>query len=123
MFTCARGGYMTKRILVTGGAGFVGANLTSSLLADGFDVIVFDALVRVGTQENLAWLRQCSKRLHVVQGDVRDFKAVRDIVSDVDVIYHLAGQVAVTSSVSDPRYDFETNALGTLNVLEAARER
>jgi CDP-paratose 2-epimerase len=113
---------MTKRILVTGGAGFVGSNLTNSLLTDGFDVTVFDALVRAGSQENLAWLRQCAKRLHVVYGDVRDFKTVRDIVADADIIYHLAGQVAVTSSVSDPRSDFETNALGTLNVLEAARE-
>jgi CDP-paratose 2-epimerase len=113
---------MTKRILVTGGAGFVGSNLTNNLLTDGFHVTVFDALVRPGSQENLAWLRQRSNHLHVVKGDVRDFKAVKDAVADVDIIYHLAGQVAVTSSVSDPRYDFETNALGTLNVLEAARE-
>src|SRR5262245_62026798 len=113
---------MTKRVLVTGGAGFVGSNLTNYLLTDGFEVTVFDALVRPGSQENLAWLPQRSKRLHVVQGDVRDFKAVKDIVAGVDIIYHLAGQVAVTSSVSNPRFDFEINALGTLNVLEAARE-
>jgi len=113
---------MTKRILVTGGAGFVGSNLTNNLLTDGFDVTIFDALVRPGSEENLAWLRQHSNRLHIVQGDVRDIKAVKDVVDDVDIIYHLAGQVAVTSSVSDPRSDFETNALGTLNVLEAARE-
>ena len=113
---------MTKRILVTGGAGFVGSNLTNNLLTDGFDVTIFDALVRPGSEENLAWLRQHSNRLHIVQGDVRDIKAVKDVVEDVDIIYHLAGQVAVTSSVSDPRSDFETNALGTLNVLEAARE-
>jgi CDP-paratose 2-epimerase len=92
------------------------------LLTDGFDVTVFDALVRAGSQENLAWLRQHSNRLRVVQADVRDLKAVTEVVADVDVIYHLAGQVAVTSSVTDPRSDFETNALGTLNVLEAARE-
>jgi CDP-paratose 2-epimerase len=113
---------MSKRVLVTGGAGFVGSNLTNSLLADGFDVTVFDAMLRAGSKENLAWLRSRSNRLRVVQGDVRDFKAVKDVVADIDVIYHLAGQVAVTSSVSDPRSDFETNALGTLNVLEAARE-
>jgi len=113
---------MTKRILVTGGAGFVGSNLTNNLLTDGFDVTIFDALVRAGSQENLAWLRRHSNRLHFVRGDVRDIEAVKDAVADVDVIYHLAAQVAVTSSVSDPRSDFETNALGTLNVLEAARE-
>jgi CDP-paratose 2-epimerase len=113
---------MTKRILVTGGAGFIGSNLTNNLLTDGFDVTILDALVRAGSQENLAWLGQHSNRLRVVQGDVRDVKAVTEVVPDVDVIYHLAGQVAVTSSVTDPRSDFETNALGTLNVLEAARE-
>jgi CDP-paratose 2-epimerase len=113
---------MTKRILVTGGAGFIGSNVTNNLLTDGFNVTVFDALVRAGSRENLAWLRQRSNRLHVIQGDVRDFKAVKQVVADVDIIYHLAGQVAVTSSVTDPRSDFETNSLGTLNVLEAARE-
>jgi CDP-paratose 2-epimerase len=113
---------MSKRVLVTGGAGFVGSNLTANLLTDGFDVTVFDAMLRAGSQENLAWLRQRSNRLRVIQGDIRDFRAVKNAVVGADVIYHLAGQVAVTSSVSDPRSDFETNALGTLNVLEAARE-
>jgi CDP-paratose 2-epimerase len=113
---------MTNRILVTGGAGFVGSNLTSNLLSDGLDVIVFDSLVRRGSQENLDWLQQHFRRLHIVKGDIRDFKAVKNAVADVNVIYHLAGQVAVTSSVEDPRSDFEINALGTLNVLEAARQ-
>ena len=113
---------MPKRILVTGGAGFVGSNLANNLLTDGFDVTIFDALVRPGSRENLAWLRRRSNRLHFVRGDVRDIEAIEDVVADVDVVYHLAGQVAVTSSVSDPRYDFETNALGTLNVLEAVRK-
>ena len=117
-----KGGGMSKRILVTGGAGFVGCNLANNLLTDGSDVTIFDALVRAGSQENLAWLRQRSNRLHFVRGDVRDIEAIKEVVADVDVIYHLAGQVAVTSSVSDPRSDFETNALGTLNVLEAVRE-
>jgi CDP-paratose 2-epimerase len=113
---------MSKRILVIGGAGFVGSNLANNLLADGFDVTVFDALMLAGSYENLAWLRRRFNRLHFVQDDVRDIEAIKDVVADVDVIYHLAGQVAVTSSVSDPRSDFETNALGTFNVLEAARE-
>src|SRR5262249_5285876 len=111
-----------RRVLVTGGAGFVGSNLVIDLLGDGLDVTVFDALARQGSVENLAWIRQHRKGLRFIKGDVRDFKAVRDAVADIDVIYHLAGQVAVTSSVADPRSDFEINALGTLNVLEAARQ-
>src|SRR6266571_9196164 len=98
---------MGLRILVTGGAGFVGSNLVSSLLGDGLSVTVFDALLRRGAHDNLAWLRDNprSAGLGVVKADVRDFEAVRAAVRDVDIIYHLAGQVAVTSSVADPRDD------------------
>lgn len=111
------------RVLVTGGAGFVGSNLVNSLLADGLDVTVFDALLRRGAQTNIAWLQNHPQRsrLRVVKDDVRNFVAVQNAIQDADVIYHLAGQVAVTLSVTDPRTDFEINALGTLNVLEAAR--
>src|SRR5262245_22727976 len=115
---------MTGKILVTGGAGFVGSNLVSSLVREGCHVTVFDALLRRGTEHNLTWLRDQHHggRLEFVRGDVRNFEAVRAAVKDAAVIYHLAGQVAVTSSVEDPRTDFEINALGTLNVLEAARQ-
>src|SRR5262245_10798959 len=94
-----------------------------NLLNDGYRVTVFDALLRRGTEHNLAWLRNRHRdgRLHFVQGDVRDFEAMRAAARDSQVIYHLAGQVAVTTSVVDPRTDYEINALGTLNVLEAAR--
>jgi CDP-paratose 2-epimerase len=114
---------MGRQILVTGGAGFIGSNLVSSLLSDKFDVIVFDALLRRGSQDNIAWLQQHpqNSRLQLVNGDVRNFKAVQAAVAHADVIFHLAGQVAVTSSVSDPRTDFEINALGTFNLLEAVR--
>jgi CDP-paratose 2-epimerase len=114
---------MNGKFLVTGGAGFVGSNLANNLLSDGSSVTIFDSLSREGAQNNLAWLRsQHGKdRLNFIQADVRDFLAIRSAVKEVDVIYHLAGQVAVTSSVCDPRLDFEINSLGTLNVLEAAR--
>lgn len=114
---------MGGRILVTGGAGFVGSNLVSSLLADGYDVTILDAILRAGCESNLRWLTSLypNGRLRFIRGDVRDFEAVRAAADGVDVIYHIAGQVAVTSSVKDPREDFDINATGTFNVLEAAR--
>src|SRR5438876_2931506 len=112
-----------KRVLVCGGAGFVGSNLSKNLLDTGNHVTVFDSLARRGSELNLAWLQQSeySHRLHFIHGDIRDSKAVEMAVQRADEIYHLAAQVAVTTSVDDPRTDFEINALGTLNVLEAAR--
>src|SRR5215831_8849532 len=112
-----------RSVLVTGGAGFVGSNLSNSFLGTGHNVTVFDSLARRGSEHNLEWLsrRGCDGRFRFVHGDVRDLHAVQAAARHADVICHLAGQVAVTTSVANPRTDFEVNALGTLNVLEAAR--
>lgn len=111
-----------RRFLVTGGAGFLGSNLVNELLEGGSRVTVFDSLSRPGSELNLDWLRdRHGHALSFERGDVRDRAAVERTVAEMDVVYHLAGQTAVTASVNDPRADFEQNALGTLNVLEAAR--
>jgi CDP-paratose 2-epimerase len=112
---------MKSTTVVTGGAGFVGCNLVDSLLNDGHDVVVFDSLARPGSELNLAWLQTNHPRVQFVAGDVRDPIAVTNVMSRADVIYHFAAQVAVTTSVVDPVLDFEVNAQGTFNVLEAAR--
>jgi CDP-paratose 2-epimerase len=110
------------KALITGGAGFIGSNLTHRLAREGHDVIVYDNLSREGSLKNVAWLRdELGGAWALQQADVRDFEALRRAAAHVDVIYHLASQVAVTTSVQDPRHDFEVNALGTFNALEAAR--
>jgi CDP-paratose 2-epimerase len=110
------------RALITGGAGFIGSNLAHRLIGAGHQVVVYDNLSRPGATKNLAWLRAThGERWALIQADVRDFARMREAAAGADVIYHLASQVAVTTSVQDPRHDFEVNALGTFNVLEAAR--
>ena len=112
----------SKHCMITGGAGFIGSNLADRLLRLGHSVTVFDNLSRAGAELNLEWLRaEHAERLQFLRADVRDSQAVGQAVDGAEVVYHLAGQTAVTTSVSHPRSDFETNALGTLNVLEAAR--
>ena len=110
-----------RRQLVTGGAGFIGANLADRLLARGDDVTLLDDLSRPGSAANVAWLRSRHGEVPHVQADVADADAVAEAVAAADVVYHLAGQTAVTTSVIGPREDFAANAVGTLNVLEAAR--
>jgi CDP-paratose 2-epimerase len=117
---------MTLKALITGGAGFIGSNLARRLVAEGHHVTVYDNLSRLGSGKNAAWLRHeldpdFSGRWQLLQADVRDWPALLQATDGVDVIYHLASQVAVTTSVQNPRHDFEVNALGTFNVLEAAR--
>jgi CDP-paratose 2-epimerase len=108
--------------LVTGGAGFVGSNLAAYLLAKGEQVTVFDSLARHGASENLAWLRSLGLT-DFVHGDIRNAFDVEQTIKALqpDVIFHLAGQVAMTTSMSSPRRDFEINVLGSINVLEAVR--
>ena len=111
--------------LITGGAGFIGSNLVERLLRESrVKIRIFDNLSRRGVQRNVDWLQSqdgASERLEVIRGDVRDFAAVKAAARGVSEIYHLAAQVAVTTSLDDPASDFEVNALGTLHVLEAAR--
>ncbi len=112
------------RTLITGGSGFVGTNLATSLLRDGGEVLILDSLARPGVEENLRWLRDTfGRRVAVEIGDVRDRRLVRSAVSRADAVFHFAAQVAVTTSLDDPIDDFEVNAGGTLNVLEAIRAR
>jgi CDP-paratose 2-epimerase len=111
-----------KSILITGGAGFVGVNLADRLLSLGNKVIVFDNLSRAGVQKNLQWLQEkYADNLQVMTADIRDKKAVAEAVDNASDIFHFAAQVAVTSSLVDPIYDFEVNAQGTLILLEAVR--
>jgi len=110
-----------SRWLVTGGAGFIGANTVSTLAELGHEAVIFDNLSRATTSLNLEWL---AERADVVRGDVRDPGAVEGVFRDrgpFDVVLHLAGQVAVTTSVADPATDFQTNAAGSFAVLEATR--
>jgi len=114
---------MSRTILITGGAGFIGANYAHRLISRGERVIIYDNLSRAGAPRNVRWLRDTfgERAFELVVGDVRDAALLTARCREVDVIVHLASQVAVTTSVIHPREDFETNALGTFNVLEAAR--
>jgi CDP-paratose 2-epimerase len=110
-------------ILVTGGCGFIGRNATERFLSLGHSVTVLDDLSRPGSERNLLHLESHSA-FSFHRGDLRDAALVHSIIErgGFDVILHLAGQVAVTTSMLDPRHDFEVNAYGTLNVLEAVRQ-
>ncbi len=108
--------------LITGGAGFVGANLAHRLLSDGERVRIFDNLSRAGVEKNVAWLEaNHGSRFELIEADIRDVPAVERAVHGVDHVFHFAAQVAVTTSLVDPRLDFDVNARGTLNLLEAVR--
>jgi CDP-paratose 2-epimerase len=108
--------------LVTGGAGFIGTNLADRLLCEGQRVRVVDNLSRPGVERNLAWLRERhGERLEVLRGDLRDRGVAAEAVRGVESVFHLAAQVAVTTSLEQPMLDFDVNLTGTINLLEAAR--
>jgi CDP-paratose 2-epimerase len=111
------------KALIIGGAGFIGCNIARRLIEQKDEVLVFDNLSRKGTHSNLRWLQSLGP-VQFFKGDVRESGGLAEVFRDhpdIDVVYHMAAQVAVTTSVTDPREDFEINALGTFNVLEAIR--
>lgn len=111
-----------RPVLVTGGCGFIGCNLADRLAARGNEVIVLDNLTRAGVRENAQWLKaRHGERIDIVTADVRDSISVIGAVREASAVIHLAAQVAVTDSIADPVADFEVNARGTVNVLEAVR--
>jgi CDP-paratose 2-epimerase len=112
------------KLLVTGGCGFLGSNLADAAIERGADVVVFDNLSREGAADNRAWL-DTRGAFRFVHGDIRSFDDVRAVVAQTqpDAVFHLAGQVAMAASLARPRRDFEINAVGTHNLLEAVRDQ
>lgn len=110
-------------VLITGGAGFIGVNLANHLLKQGHKVIVYDNLSRPGVEKNLEWLinQHKEQNIWVELADIRNYFNVKKIVDQSKMVYHLAAQVAVTTSLDDPNHDFQVNMQGTFNVLEAIR--
>lgn len=113
---------MSKNLLITGGAGFIGSNLAYCFAQKGYQVTIFDNFERKGTRQNLIWLKKYYPKLRVVEGDIRKKTDLDKAVLEKDIIFHLAAQVAVTTSVLDPKTDFDINALGTFNLLESVRQ-
>jgi CDP-paratose 2-epimerase len=113
-----------RPILITGGAGFIGSNLADRLAGEGHDIVILDALSRPGVERNLAWLEdRHGSRITSIIGDVRDEDQAVRAAADAKAVFHMAAQVAVTTSLVDPREDFEINVRGTLNLLDAIRLR
>ncbi len=113
---------MSKKYLITGGCGFLGSNIASELLKSNENLIIFDNLMRYGSTENKEWL-QTIGNFTFIHGDIRNQNDVENTIKQQkpDVVYHLAGQVAMTTSIENPRMDFETNVVGSFNLLNAIR--
>jgi len=112
-----------RNYFITGGAGFIGSNYVHRLIQRGDQVTIYDNLSRAGAPRNIAWLEETfgKEAFKLIVGDLRNADLLAESAKEAEVIVHLAGQVAVTTSVTNPRADFEANALGTFNALEAAR--
>ncbi len=110
------------KILITGGCGFLGSNIAKELLNKGHDLVLLDSFYRLGSNENFEWLKSIGK-FEFINNDIRNTSGIEKIIKSkkFDVIYHLAGQVAMTTSISDPKMDFEVNAIGTFNLLNSVR--
>ncbi|MEX2594626.1 MAG: GDP-mannose 4,6-dehydratase [Anditalea sp.] len=113
----------TGYVLITGGAGFIGINLANHLLNQGYKVIIYDNLSRPGVEKNLDWLlsKHDRKDIWVELADIRNYFNLKKVVDRSQMVFHLAAQVAVTTSLDDPTYDFDVNIRGTFNLLEAIR--
>lgn len=110
------------RLLITGGAGFIGSNTADAFLSDGHQITVFDDLSRAGTELNLSWLQSNHPGLRFVRGDITQIDQIQAAFDvSFDAVIHLAAQTAVTTSITEPARDFQINALGTFNLLEAVR--
>lgn len=111
------------KLLITGGCGFLGSNLAADAMARGDELVVFDSLYRNGSRDNLGWLQQRAK-FRFEHGDIRNQNDITRIIQELrpDAVFHLAGQVAMTTSIANPRMDFEVNVMGTHNLLEAVRQ-
>jgi len=113
-----------RPVLVTGGAGFIGSNLADRLAAEGHDVLVYDALLRPGVETNLEWLRRRHpRRISATVADLRDTASLEAAAAQASAVFHLAAQVAVTTSLEDPRSDFDINVAATFALLDALRRR
>jgi CDP-paratose 2-epimerase len=111
------------KYLITGGCGFIGSNLAAEVLRCNEELFIFDNLFRHGSNENLEWLKKLGK-FNYYPYDIRNQNDIETVIKEVkpDYVFHLAGQVAMTTSISNPRLDFETNAIGTFNLLDSIRK-
>jgi len=112
------------KYLINGGCGFLGSNMAASMLEEGSEVIVFDNLYRFGTEKNLEWLKSLEGNFKYIKGDIRNIYEIEKVIQEEkpDVIFHFAGQVAMTTSIENPYMDFEINIKGAVNVLESVRK-